>query len=110
MLPDRQRLVALKSWFNDVIYFLFDTVRVPVFCLSENRTENRFQTPVRSVNRVPVHETSIHVAACGPIGTKFGTRMEINLEIVMGEIKITPCNLGGMWGGGFRGQKITNLE
>ena len=55
---DRQRLVALKSWFNDVIYFLFDTVRVPVFCLSENRTENRFQTPVRSVNRVPVHETS----------------------------------------------------
>ena len=37
-------------------FFLFDTVRVPVFCLSENRTENRFQTPVRSVNRVPVHE------------------------------------------------------
>ena len=40
----------------------------------------------------------IHVAACGPIGTKFGTRMEINLEMVMGEIKITPCDLGGSWG------------
>ena len=39
----------------------------------------------------------IHVAACGPIGTKFGTRMEINLEMVMGEIKITPCDLGGSW-------------
>ena len=51
----------------------------------------------------------IHVAACGPIGTKFGTRMEIHLEMVMGEIKITPCDLGGIWGG-FRGQKITNLE
>ena len=41
----------------------------------------------------------IHVAACGPIGTKFGTRMEIHLEMVMGEIKITPCDLGGIWGG-----------
>ena len=44
--------------FNDVIYFLFDTVRVPVFYLSENQTENRFQAPVRAVNRIPVHETS----------------------------------------------------
>ena len=43
----------------------------------------------------------IHVAACGPIGTKFGTRMEIHLEMVMGEIKITPCDLGGIWGGGL---------
>ena len=51
----------------------------------------------------------IHVAACGPIATKFGTPMEIHLEMVMGEIKITPCELGGIWGG-FRGQKITNLE
>ena len=40
----------------------------------------------------------IHVAAYGPIGTKFGTRMEIHLEMVMGEIKITPCDLGGIWG------------
>ena len=43
------------------------------------------------------------------IWTTFGTRMEIHLEMVMGEIKITPCDLGGIWGG-FRGQKITNLE
>ena len=40
----------------------------------------------------------IHVAACGPIATKFGTRMEIHLEMVMGEIKITPCDLGRIWG------------
>ena len=40
----------------------------------------------------------IHVAACGPIGTKFGTHMEIHLEMVMGETKITPCDLGGIWG------------
>ena len=37
--------------------FLFDTVRVPVFYLSKNRTENRFLVPVRVVNRVPVHKT-----------------------------------------------------
>ena len=41
----------------------------------------------------------IHVAACGPIATKFGTRMEIHLEMVMGKIKITPCDLGEF--GGF---------
>ena len=41
----------------------------------------------------------IHVAACGPIGTKFGTRMEIHLEMVMGEIKITRVTLGAF--GGF---------
>ena len=51
----------------------------------------------------------IHVAACGPIGTKFGTRMEIHLEMVMGEIKITPCDLGGIWGGfGVRKYQIWN--
>ena len=51
----------------------------------------------------------IHVAACGPIGTKFGTRMEIHLEMVMGEIKITPCDLGGIWGVlGVRKSKIWN--
>ena len=51
----------------------------------------------------------IHVAACGPIGTKFGTRMEIHLEMVMGEIKITPCELGGIWGVlGVRKQQIWN--
>ena len=45
-----------------------------------------------------------------PIGTKFGTHVRIHLEMVMGKIKITPCDLGGIWGGGFRGQKIKNLE
>ena len=51
----------------------------------------------------------IHVAACGPIGTKFGTLMEIHLEMVMGEIKITPCDLGGIWGVlGVRKSKIWN--
>ena len=37
------------------------------------------------------------------------TRVQIHLEMVMGEIKITPCDLGGIWGG-FSGQKIKNLE
>ena len=41
----------------------------------------------------------IHVAACSPIGTKFGTLMQIHIEMVMGEIKITPCTLGAF--GGF---------
>ena len=45
----------------------------------------------------------------GPIGTKFGTRMEIHLEMVMGEIKISPCDLGGIWGVlGVRKSKICN--
>ena len=57
-LPARQLLLILKSWFNDLVYFLFDTVRVPVFYLSKNRTENRFLVPVRAVNRVPVHKTN----------------------------------------------------
>ena len=35
--------------------------------------------------------------------------VQIYLEMVMGEIKITPCDLGGIWGG-FRGQKTKNLE
>ena len=43
--------------------FLFDTVHVPVFHLSKNRTENRFPVPVRAVNRVPVHKTSIDVTS-----------------------------------------------
>ena len=30
----------------------------------------------------------IHVAVCGPIGTKFGTHMQIHLEKVVGKIKI----------------------
>ena len=58
MVVARQATATSKSWFNDVIWFLFDTVRVPVFYLSKKRTENRFPVPVRAVNHVPVHETS----------------------------------------------------
>ena len=57
LLPDRQLLFILKSWFNDAISFLFDTVRVPVFHLSKNRTENWFHVLVRAINPVPVHKT-----------------------------------------------------
>ena len=32
----------------------------------------------------------IHVAVCGPIGTKFGTHMQIHIEKVVGKIKICP--------------------
>ena len=32
----------------------------------------------------------IHVAVCGPIGTKFGTHMQIHLEKVVGKTKICP--------------------
>ncbi len=32
----------------------------------------------------------IHVAVCGPIGTKFGTHMQIQLKKVVGKIKICP--------------------
>ena len=31
LLPDRKLLLILESWFNDIIYFLFYTVGVPVF-------------------------------------------------------------------------------
>ena len=34
----------------------------------------------------------IHVAACDPIGTRFGTHMEIHLEWVVGQIKISPVS------------------
>ena len=37
----------------------------------------------------------IHVAVCGPIGTKFDTHMQIHLEKVVGKIKICPCHAGG---------------
>ena len=29
-------LLVVKAWFDDVMYFSFDTVRVPVFHLSKN--------------------------------------------------------------------------
>ena len=41
----------------------------------------------------------IHVAVCGPIGTKFGTRMQIHLEKVVGKIKICPVSRRGEFGG-----------
>ena len=44
----------------------------------------------------------IHVAVCGPIGTKFGTHMQIHLEKVVGKIKICPVSRRGNLGG-FRG-------
>ena len=59
LLADMQLLLILK--FNDVIYFLFDTVRLPVSHLSKNRTENRFHAPVHAVNRAPVHKTTIQL-------------------------------------------------
>ena len=37
----------------------------------------------------------IHVAVCGPIGTKFGTHMQIHLEKVVGKIKICPVSRRG---------------
>ena len=41
----------------------------------------------------------IHVAVCGPIGTKFGTHMQIHLEKVVGKIKICPVWPRGHMGG-----------
>ena len=41
----------------------------------------------------------IHVAVCGPIGTTFGTRMQIHLEKVVGKIKICPVSRRGEFGG-----------
>ena len=53
----------------------------------------------------------IHVAVCGPIGTKFGTHMQIHLEKVVGKIKICPVSRrGNLGGGGFRGQKLKMWE
>ena len=44
----------------------------------------------------------IHVAVCLPIGSKFGTHMQIHIEKVVGKIKICPVsprgNLGVMGG------------
>ena len=50
----------------------------------------------------------IHVAICGPIGTKFGTHMQIHLEKVVGKIKICPVSHRGNLGG-FRGSEIENV-
>ena len=50
----------------------------------------------------------IHVALCGPIGTKFGTHMQIHLVKVVGKIKICPVSRRGNLGG-FRGSEIENV-
>ena len=41
----------------------------------------------------------IHVAVCGPIGTKFGTHMQIHLEKVVGKITFCPVSRRGVLGG-----------
>ena len=53
----------------------------------------------------------IHVAVCGPIGTKFGTHMQIHLEKVVGKIRICHLSCRGAFGGGggFRGSEIENV-
>ena len=61
LLPDMELLRIVKSWFNDVIYFSFYTVRVLVFTCQKNLTENRFHIPLRAVNRLLVHKTSVFV-------------------------------------------------
>ena len=43
-----------------------------------------------------------------PIGTKFGTHMQIHLEKVVGKIKICPVSRRGNLGG-FRGSEIENV-
>ena len=48
----------------------------------------------------------IHVAVCGPIGTKFGTHMQIHLEKVVGKIKICPVSRRGNLEGVLGGQKL----
>ena len=47
----------------------------------------------------------IHVAVCGPIGTKFGTHMHIHIEKIVGKIKICPVWPRGHMGC-FRGLEI----
>ena len=47
----------------------------------------------------PSKHIYIHVAVCGPIGTKFGTHMQIHLEKVVGKIKMCPVSPRGEFGG-----------
>ena len=60
--------------------FVFDTVRVPVFYLSKNRTENRFLVPVRAVNRVPVR---VGVDYKSPITITITITVPIKLSITI---------------------------
>ena len=41
----------------------------------------------------------IHVAVCGPIGTKFGTYMQIHLQKGSGQNKNLPSVMQGEFGG-----------
>ena len=51
----------------------------------------------------------ISYQTAGSIGTNFGTHVHIHLELVMGEITISPCDLEGIWGVlGVRKSKIRN--
>ncbi len=52
----------------------------------------------------------IHVAVCCPIGTKFGTHMQIHIEKVVGKIKICPVSRRGTLGGVLWGQKLKMWE
>ena len=47
-----------------------------------------------------------HVVACGPIGTRFGTHMQIHLQMVVSSIKISSVLPKGGGLGGFRGSEI----
>ena len=51
----------------------------------------------------------IHAAICGPIGTKFGTHIQIHLEKVVGKIKICPMSPRGNLGV-LGGQKLKMWE
>ena len=48
--------MIVKSFFDDIIFFLFDTQTG--FSLLANRTEKPIPYTVRLVNRVPVYETN----------------------------------------------------
>ena len=43
-----------------------------------------------------------HVVAFGSNGTKFSTHMQMHLEMVVGQIKMSPVRLCDIWGIGFR--------
>ena len=49
--------MIVKSFFNDVIFYLFDT-QTRFSLVAANRTEKPIPYTVRLVNRVPVYETN----------------------------------------------------
>ena len=51
----------------------------------------------------------IHVVTCGTNGTTFCTHMQIHLEMVVHQIKISRVTYGAFGGGGVGGQNIKNL-